>query len=313
MGKRAPLVVLAVACAIAAPGVATAAPEPVVLESCSAQVIDDPGTPITLSPAAVEPPILAALAPLDPLGVTRTLFRPIWAALPPIPIGAVPMSGHTLIGGDVIADAVGTQLLDLPLLSPIAAPLVSRVWGVVAQTCGVLAGALGAGPDPTAAPTPPAGTRPPGAPPAPPAAPPTMTTAPTARPPAPAPLPPGGVPPETTTSRSNVALEYPVEWKSASSGLGVPPEGVIVQNPPAPVPRFGIAGADNPGIPPTDPGSANPLAATTTPTSPPGLLLLATLIATLVAAQLARRWALRRVAPAGAPRWRFQAPVVRRK
>ncbi|MFC7614492.1 hypothetical protein ACFQV2_14135 [Actinokineospora soli] len=42
------------------------------------------------------------------------------------------------------------------------------------------------------------------------------------------------------------------------------------------------------------------------------MLLLATLVATLVAAQLARRWALRRTAPAG-PRWRFQLPVVRRK
>ncbi|SDJ27772.1 hypothetical protein SAMN05192558_11450 [Actinokineospora alba] len=312
-------------------GVSSAA-ETVVLESCSARVVGAPGQPIALRPSAVEPPILAALAPLDPLGVTRILFKQVWSTLPPIPIGAVPDTGQAMINGDVIANAVTTQLLGLPVLSPVIGTLLPTVWSTIAQTCGVVgevAGtAIGANPG-TPPPTNPAPGSPGSAPtttvrPAPgkPGAPGTPGAPPSYHESGPA-VPPGAAPerPAGSPGGSNQALEYPVEWKTRAPGLGLPPEAVAVLTAPAgnsPVPQFGLAGQGDTAADNRTTGSAVPLPAAARGLSY-GPIVLAALLIALVAAQTARTIALRRSAPAGASRlglqWRqlrIPVPVVKR-
>ncbi|SDD76293.1 hypothetical protein [Actinokineospora iranica] len=312
---------------------AASAAEPFVLESCSARVVGEPGQQIALSTKSVEPPILAALAPLDPLGVTRVLFKQVWSTLPPIPIGSIPASGQVVIGGDVIANAVATQLLGLPVLAPVIEPLLATVWTTIASTCTVVGEAVGTvsggGGAPPPAPGQPAPGQPapgqpaPGQPapgqPAPgqpipgrpgnPTAP-GMTTVPEPQPGA---GPGGGAPvqpepvataPHTANQGSNVALEYPVEWATKTPGMGVAPEGVAVLTSPygadSPVPQFGIVGPDEKTRAQNraTTGHATPLA-DDVERSLYGPILLATLLVTLVAAQGTRMWLLRRTAPAG--------------
>ncbi|WP_436494732.1 hypothetical protein [Actinokineospora sp. HUAS TT18] len=303
------------------PGVAAAA-EPFVLDSCSAKVIGEPGQPVTLRPSAVEAPIVSALGPLDPLGVTTLLFRQVWSLLPPIPLGALPATGSSMINGDTIANAVSTQLLGLPVLSGVIDPLLGTVWTTIASTCGIVGEVAG-----TAQPAPPTSTpRPPGAPSTTPARPPTYTGS---GAPAKPPVPAGAIAPEapatnsasgsTVTQGSNVALEYPVEWKNRAPGLGVPPEAVAVLTAPTgtggPVPQFGLAGQGDKVAGNRTAGSASPLPAEPGPRYGP--ILLAALLIALVAAQWVRMVVLRRTAPAGAARlglrWvRVPMPVVRR-
>ncbi|MBC6448054.1 hypothetical protein [Actinokineospora xionganensis] len=309
-------------------GVSSAA-ETVVLESCSARVVGPPGQPIALRPSAVEPPILAALAPLDPLGVTRVLFRQAWSTLPPIPIGAVPDTGQAMINGDVIANAVTTQLLGLPVLSPVIGTLLPTVWSTIAQTCGVVGEVAGTATGGSPGTPPPAPGNPGPAP--------TTTARPTPGKPG-APSTPGAPPsyhesgpavaPGVTPDRaagspggSNQALEYPVEWKTRAPGLGLPPEAVAVLTAPAgnsPVPQFGLAGQGDTAADNRTTGSAVPLTETARRLSY-GPIVLAALLIALVAAQAARTIALRRSAPAGASRlglqWRqlrIPVPVVKR-
>jgi len=300
------------------PGAAAAA-EPFVLDSCSAKVVGEPGQPVSLRPAAVETPIVNALAPLDPLGVTTLLFRQVWALLPPIPVGALPATGSSMINGDTIANAVSSQLLGLPVLSSVIDPLLATVWTTIASTCGIVGEVAGTGA--------PAPTPPPGAPSTTPTRPPTYTGsgAPVR------PVPAGAVAPEAprtgsqaagsaSGSGTNVALEYPVEWKSKAPGLGLPPEAVAVLTAPlaagAPVPQFGLAGQGAPSTANRTAGSASPLPEESAMRFGP--ILLATLLLTLVAAQWARVTILRRTAPTGPARlglrWvRVPMPVVRRR
>lgn len=307
----------------------SAAAETVVLESCSARVVGEPGQPIALSPAAVEPPILAALAPLDPLGVTRVLFRQVWSTLPPIPIGAVPNTGQAMINGDVIANAVTDQLLGLPVLSPVIGALLPTVWSTIATTCGVVGevagsatggspGAPSGDPAPAPGPRPTTTVRPapgkPGAPTAP-GSPPAYHES--------GPAVPGGVGPEIPgRGSSNQALEYPVEWKTKTPGLGLPPEAVAVLTAPAgsgPVPQFGLAGQGDNARDNRTTGSAVPLTEAADRFSH-GPIVLAALLISLVAAQAARTIALRRSGAAGGSRLglrrrqlRVPLPVVTRR
>ena len=319
-------VVLAAGAALGT-GVASAA-EPIVLGSCAAHVVNEPGRPITLSASAVSAPIEATLAPLDPLGVIRPLFRQVWSTVAPIPIGTIPAAGQVVIPGEAVANAVVAQLLGLPVLAPVLEPLVATVWSTIAQTCSVVgetvAGATGTQPAPAPAPAP--GQPAPGQPPAK-AAPPRAT--------APAPGAGAGVAPEspaTATSAgapgTNTALEYPVEWRNLAPGAGVPPD-VAIKLPAVPgggsaqAPQFGVLGRDDPAARNQQlTGSAEALSADPEPAMS-GPVVLAVLLLALVAAQWGRRWILRRTDPAaaaGAPRlglrWRqlrVPLPVVRRR
>jgi hypothetical protein len=338
-GTAVSLVLMVASGAMAGAGVASAAPEAVVLQSCSARVVGQPGQPITLSPAAVEPPILAALAPLDPLGVTRLLFRPVWAALPPIPIGAVPDTGEVMINGDTIANAVATQLLGLPVLAPVLEALLPTVWTTIAQTCGVVGSVTGAaiGGPPNPGPGSPPGVFPVQPAPTSPNTNPAVPGAPGQVAPPAGQVPGGAVPttqvptgyevlaperPGSAPGAANMALEYPVEWKTRTPGLGLPPEAVTVLTAPGgtgTIPQFGLAGRNGNQTDNKTTGNAVPLIEEPADQIPYGPILLATLLITLVAAQCVRTIVLRRSA-AGEGRlgvsWssmRVPVPVVTRR
>jgi hypothetical protein len=310
-------------------GVADAA-GPIALESCSAHVVNEPGQQITLRSTAVSAPIEAALTPLDPLGVIRPLFRQVWSTAAPIPIGTIPAAGQVVIPGEAIANAVAAQLMAVPILAPVLDPLLATVWTTIAQACSVVGEAVGgaAGTQPVPAPGQPAPGQPaPAQPPVRPAGPGAAATQ--------APRSGGGVspgvPPESpataTTQGSNTALEYPVDWRNAAPGIGLPPEGVAIKLPPLPgggnpqAPQFGVLGRDDPAARNQQmTGSVEALGAEPSQTVR-GPVVLAVLLLTLVAAQWGRRWILRRTDPAeggGARlglRWRqlrVPLPVVRR-
>jgi hypothetical protein len=314
-------------------GVASAA-GPIALESCVARVVNEPGQQIALRPSAVSAPIEAALAPLDPLGLIRPVFRQVWSTVAPIPIGTIPAAGQVVIPGHAIANAVAAQLMALPILAPVLEPLLATVWSTIAQACSVVgeavAGATGTQPAPAPAPAPAPGQPAPGQPPAQ-AAPPAATGGQTPRGGGGA----GGVPPESAGAAapaaggptSNVALEYPVEWRTATPGIGLSPDGVALKLPALPggnaqAPQFGILGPNGAVSP-----NQNQLAGSAEPLSDEprqalsGPVILAALLLTLVAAQWGRTWILRRPQPAaaGGPglslRWRqlrIPMPVLKR-
>jgi hypothetical protein len=118
-------------------GTANGAPAPVVLGSCTATVKGTPGTPVELSPSAVVAPVVSIVHAVPLLG--PALAQPVgsaFAALPPIPIGALPVGKATITGGQ-IADAVTAQLKKLPVLGPILGAVVSGVQTQLTTLCGV--------------------------------------------------------------------------------------------------------------------------------------------------------------------------------
>jgi hypothetical protein len=129
---------LAVASAggIAGSGTAAAA-TPVVLGSCATSVQGAPGTPVELSPAAVVQPITNLVKAVPILGPGLAApFASAFNALPPIPLGALP-TGSGTISGAQIADAVVTQLDNIPLLGPILGTLVGSVRSTLTSLCQV--------------------------------------------------------------------------------------------------------------------------------------------------------------------------------
>ena len=291
----------AVLIAVLGTGVASAAGP---LQSCSARVVDQPGAQILMSPAAVEAPIVNALVPLDPLGILRPLFQQAWAVVPPIPLGTIPATGTLTVTGDAVANAVSAQLLTIPVLAPVLNLLLDSVWTTITQACSVVGEAVG-GTQP--APSPPAPSQPGARQPAPVPAPGT-----TPRPAAPAPggggvapEPAPAAPPPVSPTQSNVALEYPVEWKNAAPGAGIPPEGIAVKlgtptqpNGYAGAPQFGILGRTGTTTPNSQTAGTAEALSGDAAQSPIGPILLAALMAMLVAAQWGRTWLLRRTEPA---------------
>jgi uncharacterized membrane protein YgcG len=117
-------------------GSAAAAPAPIVIGSCATSVQGAPGQPVSLSPSAVLSPVVSAVRALDPLNLITPTVRNTFAALPPIPIGALP-TGTGYISGGTIANAVTAQLRAIPLLGPILAGVVSTVQASLTSACGV--------------------------------------------------------------------------------------------------------------------------------------------------------------------------------
>ncbi len=121
---------------LAGGGTANAA-EPIVIGDCSTSVQGTPGQPVSLAPAAVLGVVTDAVraVPLagPPLaGAANRAF----AALPPIPIGALP-NGTGYISGGTIATAVVAQVRKIPLLGPVLGAVVSTVQSTLTQICGV--------------------------------------------------------------------------------------------------------------------------------------------------------------------------------
>ncbi|HEX5404040.1 MAG TPA: hypothetical protein VFX16_17270 [Pseudonocardiaceae bacterium] len=122
--------------AVATAGLADGAAAPVVIGSCATTVKGDPGTPVELSPSAVLSPVVSIVQTLDPLNLLTPGFRSAFAALPPIPIGALPTGTSTITGGQ-IANAVAAQLNKIPLLGPILSTLTGKVQSTLAGMCEV--------------------------------------------------------------------------------------------------------------------------------------------------------------------------------
>jgi hypothetical protein len=103
--------------ASAAVGVTSAAAaEPIVVGSCATSVQGAPGTPVSLSPAAVTQPITDLVRAVPVLGPPLAEpFRSAFSQAKPIPIGAVQV-GTTTISGGTIANAVMAEVQKIPLL-----------------------------------------------------------------------------------------------------------------------------------------------------------------------------------------------------
>lgn len=121
---------------LAGSGTAAAA-EPIVIGSCAASVEGRPGQPVALAPAAVLRVVTDAVRAVPILGPPLAgAAGQAFAALPPIPIGALP-HGEGYITGGTIANAVVAQLKKIPLLGPVLAAVVKTVQSVLSAGCGV--------------------------------------------------------------------------------------------------------------------------------------------------------------------------------
>ncbi|MFJ8960242.1 hypothetical protein ACIRG5_12735 [Lentzea sp. NPDC102401] len=117
-------------------GVAHAA-EPIVVGSCATTVQGAPGTPVSLSPAAVTQPITDLVRAVPLLGPPLAEpFKQAFAQAKPMPIGAVQV-GTTTISGATIANAVMAEVQKIPLLGPILGTLDKTVRATLTQGCQV--------------------------------------------------------------------------------------------------------------------------------------------------------------------------------
>jgi hypothetical protein len=123
--------------AVATAGFAAGSPAPIVIGDCSTTVKGTPGTPVELSPAAVLQPVADLIDAIPLLGPPLVQpFTSAFAALPPIPIGALPTGTGTITGGQ-IANAVVAQIKQIPLLGPIIGTLTGQVQDTLASMCKV--------------------------------------------------------------------------------------------------------------------------------------------------------------------------------
>jgi hypothetical protein len=117
-------------------GVAHAA-DPIVVGSCATTVQGAPGTPVSLSPAAVTQPITDLVRAVPLLGPPLAdPFKQAFAQAKPMPIGAVQV-GTTTISGGTIANAVMVEVNKIPLLGPILGTLDKTVRATLTQGCQV--------------------------------------------------------------------------------------------------------------------------------------------------------------------------------
>jgi hypothetical protein len=118
-------------------GSAAAAAPPIVIGDCSTSIQGTPGQPVSLSPSAVLSVVTDAVRAVPLLGPPiAASVGSAFAALPPIPIGALP-TGTGYITGGTIANAVTAQLSKIPLLGPIIAAVTSSVRSTLTSMCGV--------------------------------------------------------------------------------------------------------------------------------------------------------------------------------
>jgi uncharacterized membrane protein YgcG len=117
-------------------GSTASAATPVVIGSCATTVEGAPGTPVQIQPAAVLEPVVNVVRALDPLNLVTPTVRSALAALPPIPIGAIP-TGTGFITAGQIANAVNAQLAKIPLLGPLLNAVTSGVQKAFSGMCGV--------------------------------------------------------------------------------------------------------------------------------------------------------------------------------
>ncbi|QFZ23875.1 hypothetical protein [Saccharothrix syringae] len=114
-----------------------AAAAPVVVGTCAATVRGEPGTPLALGTGAVLDPLVNLVRAVPLLGPPLAEpFKQAFAALPPIPIGSIPVGGGVITGGE-IANRVNAELVKLPLLGPVITTLTGSVQAELAKVCSV--------------------------------------------------------------------------------------------------------------------------------------------------------------------------------
>ncbi|GAB3438047.1 hypothetical protein [Actinophytocola sediminis] len=119
-------------------GTAAAAAEPIIVGSCQATVQGKPGQSVALAPAAVLGVVTDAVRAVPLLGPPLAgAANKAFAALPPIPIGALPTGTGYLTGGD-IANAVVAELTRIPLLGPVLGAVVNIVRGTLSSVCQIV-------------------------------------------------------------------------------------------------------------------------------------------------------------------------------
>ncbi|TDV50782.1 hypothetical protein [Actinophytocola oryzae] len=118
-------------------GGSASAAEPIVVGDCAASVQGVPGQPVSLAPGAVLGVVTDIVRAVPILGppIAGEANKAI-AALPPIPIGAVPI-GTGYITGGTIATAVNAQLAKIPVLGGVLSLIVGTVQTTLTNLCGV--------------------------------------------------------------------------------------------------------------------------------------------------------------------------------
>lgn len=98
---------------------------PIVVGSCATTVQGAPGTPVELSPSAVLQPVVDVVNGAS-LGLLGPTFQSAFAALPPIPLGALPTGSGTISGAQIASD-VAAQIQNVPVLGQILGLLLNQV------------------------------------------------------------------------------------------------------------------------------------------------------------------------------------------
>jgi hypothetical protein len=120
-------------------GTAVGTAQPIVIGSCDTTVRGTPGTPVELSPSAVTGVIDNAIDALPLGGLLLGPVKSAAAALPAIPIGALP-TGTATISGAQLGDDVVAQLrnVNLPLVGGLLTTLLTNVRSALASGCSVI-------------------------------------------------------------------------------------------------------------------------------------------------------------------------------
>lgn len=145
MGRRVKSLISAIALIFAvslatllAGGTASAA-EPIIVGSCATSVQGAPGQPVSLAPAAVLDTLFDVVRAIPFLGPPiAAKAKAAFAALPPIPIGAIP-DGTGYITGGTIANAVVAEFkkLKLGILGDLLTQAVTNLQAALTQGCTV--------------------------------------------------------------------------------------------------------------------------------------------------------------------------------
>lgn len=130
---------------LAASGTASAA-QPIVVGDCSTTVQGKPGTPLSMSPAAVLSPVMNVVEAIPLLGQgLADQIRTRVSNMGNIPLGTVPSADTSISGAAIAAAAVPrikAAIQGIPLIGPLLGQIVSGVQGALSSGCGIVVDVL---------------------------------------------------------------------------------------------------------------------------------------------------------------------------
>lgn len=130
---------------LAASGTASAS-QPIVVGDCSTTVRGEPGTPLTMSSAAVLSPVMNVVEAIPLLGKgLADQIRARVSSMGNIPLGTVPSADTSISGGTIAAAAVPrikAAIQSIPLIGPVLGQIVSGVQGALSSGCGIVVDVL---------------------------------------------------------------------------------------------------------------------------------------------------------------------------